>query len=308
MQLFWIILIVVVAALIAIIMGVTVKVFNVAVNVRAPKKKVFETNEATPGAADDEEARWLEGISFTEHAIKSFDGLNLFGREISADSDVWVISIHGFMEHGLSLVPYIRHFHEKGYNVLIPDLRACGESDGQYLGMGWLDRLDILKWIDHIVVRHPDARIVLYGKSMGGATVMMTTGEKLPENVIVAVEDCGYTSVWDEFSMQLKKVYHLPIFPILYLGSSMCKRKVGYSFFEASSVDQLKKSKTPTLFIHGTADSFVPYSMLDQVYDVCAAEKQKLSVEGAEHSMAAKENPQLYYKTVDDFLAKYGIK
>ena len=90
---------------------------------------------------------------------------------------------------------------EQGWNVLLPDMRTHGESEGKYIGMGWLDRLDVLKWIDLIRERDEQAQIILHGVSMGGATVMMTSGEALPENVRAVIDDCGYTSVWDIFRM-----------------------------------------------------------------------------------------------------------
>ena len=59
-----------------------------------------------------------------------------------------------------------------------------------------------------------NAEIVLYGVSMGGATVMMASGEDLPGNVKAIIEDCGYSSVWDEFSYQLQALFNLPEFPL----------------------------------------------------------------------------------------------
>ena len=87
-----------------------------------------------------------------------------------------------------------------GHERIAPDLRACGDSEGNFVGMGWLDRKDVLRWIDYIIQRDPDAEIVIHGISMGAATTMMTAGEDTPDNVKAFVEDCGYTSVWDVFS------------------------------------------------------------------------------------------------------------
>lgn len=170
-----------------------------------------------------------------------------------------------------------------------------------------LQRPDVLAWIDTIIQRDPEARIVLHGVSMGGATVMMASGEDLPDNVKCIVEDCGYSSVWDEFSFQLKNVFHLPAFPILNAASMFSKLRAGYSFQEASSVEQLKKATVPMLFIHGDADTFVPFEMLDVVYNACAsAEKEKLVSPGAAHGGAVSTEPTLYWDTVTAFLDKYA--
>ena len=102
---------------------------------------------------------------------------------------------------------------------LTPDLRACGDTDGNYLGMGWLDRKDILSWIDWIVAQDSDARIVIHGISMGAATTMMTAGEDTPDQVVAFIEDCGYTSVWDTFSSELKLRFGMPEFPLMYTAN-----------------------------------------------------------------------------------------
>lgn len=108
--------------------------------------------------------------------------------------------LHGYRGDYTGALCLAEPYYEAGYQVIAPDLRACGESEGSYVGMGWLDREDILQWIDYITVRDPQAEIVIHGISMGAATTMMTAGETTPDAVKAFVEDCGYTSVWDVFS------------------------------------------------------------------------------------------------------------
>lgn len=97
--------------------------------------------------------------------------------------------------------------------------------------MGWLDREDILQWIDYITVRDPQAEIVIHGVSMGAATTMMTAGETTPDAVKAFVEDCGYTSVWDVFSSELQLRFGLPEFPILYTASAVAKLPGGVQLY-----------------------------------------------------------------------------
>lgn len=190
--------------------------------------------------------------------------------------------------------------------ALDPAARAHERSEGRYTGMGWPERRDIVDWVGALVGQDPDAEVVLFGVSMGGATVMMTAGEELPANVKCVIEDCGYSSVWDEFAGQLQELFGLPTFPVLDAASLVTQVRAGYSFKEASAVEQLKKTSLPILFIHGEADTFVPYWMLDVVYEACAsAEKEKLSIPGAAHGEVSWEDPELYWSTVETFLAKH---
>lgn len=309
----WIVIIAVIIIFAVVVLVAANKIFDVAVNAKKTKEKVLKTNantseklaEKTKKEIDNE---WLRAQEFRMHEQESYDGLRLVARELPAKnpSNVWVVCIHGFSGCGLNLGIAARRWHEKGYNVFLPDLRGSGDSEGDYYGMGWLDRFDIISWLKGtILVEHPDADIILHGVSMGAATVMMTTGEALPPNVRVAVEDCGYTSVWEEFTIQLKKVYGLPQFPIMHIANGMAKRRAGYSFKEASSVEQVKKSKTSTLFIHGDADTFVPFFMLNEVYNPAACEKEKLVVHGAQHGEAVTVDPKAYWDTIDEFAEKH---
>lgn len=262
------------------------------------KESIYQTNESG--------IKWLEQNG-TEVEIISKDGLKLVGYEIKArqNSNIWVIAVHRYMGSGTDMIQYVEKFRSYGYNGLIIDLRAHGRSEGQYIGMGWLDRYDLRMWIDKIIEENKNCKIILYGISMGASTVSMTTGEELPKEVKLAIADCGYTSVWEEFAVHLKKILHVLPFPLLYVASFMSKMFVGYGFKEASTIKQLKKSKTPTLFIHGKKDKFVPFSMLDKIYKSAQCEKEKLEIEEAAHAESCNINPEKYWGTIEKFIEKY---
>ena len=247
---------------------------------------------------ENSEDRWLE----------SRDGLKLHALYLAQpeQSHKYVVACHGYGSIPQYMGRSAAQFYEMGFNILAPAARAHELSEGRYASMGWLERLDIVDWANTLAAQDPDAEIVLYGISMGGATVMMTAGEDLPANVKCIIEDCGYSSVWDEFAGQLEEMFGLPTFPVLDAASLVTQLRAGFSFKEASAVEQLKKATLPMLFIHGEDDTFVPYRMLDVVYDACAsAEKERLSVPGAGHGGAAGTDPELYWSTVEAFLAKH---
>lgn len=134
---------------------------------------------------------------------------------------------------------------------------------------------------------------------------MMTSGEKLPTNVKVIVEDCGYSSVMDVFTYQLDDLFGLPKFPVMNAANTVTQLRAGYDLNEASAVKQVLKSKTPMLFIHGEDDTFVPYSMLDDVYNAANVDKDKLIIPGAGHGEAELVDPEKYWNKVWGFVDKY---
>ena len=159
-----------------------------------------------------------------------------------------VIVVHGFTNDKEDMKPYAWMFHELGYNVLMPDNMSHGDSEGQIIGYGWNDRLNVIKWAEMLVEQNSDSEITLFGVSMGAATVMMASGEEsLPDQVVNIIEDCGYSSVWDELKYQAKEMYNLPAFPILYEVSAISKIRAGFSYGQASSVNQLKNNTRPVL-------------------------------------------------------------
>lgn len=251
--------------------------------------------------------RWYDENYKQDVTIKSRKGVPLHATEFRnpSNSNVWVVTIHGWTNVKREQSSYAMEFYRRGFNVLIPDLRGHDRSESKFVSMGWLDRLDMVDWINSIAQENPKSKIIIHGVSMGAATTMMTTGEELPENVVLAIEDCGYTSVKDIFTDQCIRKYHLP--PKLVMPSATLINKLvnGFFFGQASCVKQLKKSKTPTLFIHGDKDDFVLPENLDVVYEACAAPKAKHIVRGAEHALSSHWFHEEYWQTVDAFLDEY---
>lgn len=236
-------------------------------------------------------------------SIKSKDGLKLSGNFRTQDSHKWALVIHGYKSTNRNMMGYGKKYYDSGYNVLLPDDRASGKSEGNHIGMGWLDKDDMVKWIKWIVKKDPEAKIVVHGVSMGGATTMMLSGLN-PKHVVCYIEDCGYTSVWDIFSSELKKRFSLPSFPVMDVSNIMAKIEAGYDFKEASSIEQVKKCKKPMLFIHGTKDDFVPYSMVNKVYNAAKCDKELYSVKGATHANSIYLDPLGYWNHVFNFITE----
>lgn len=291
--------------------------YNLALNPYTSKDLIFGSDDKdssdmvsqneTSGISTVDDRTWLlEHSGYEDLFMTSRDGLKLHNYVLTqSDSNKWMIAVHGYTSEGILMAPYARKFYDMGYNIIIPDLRSHGQSEGDYIGMGWDERFDIIDLVNYIVENNHDAQIALFGVSMGAATVMNVSGEELPSNVKAIIEDCGYTSVWDQFAYQLDDLFGLPAFPMMHTASLVGKLRAGYWIGEASSIEQVKKSITPTLFIHGDADDFVPYFMLDQLYAASNAEKEKLVIEGGGHAKSKDVDPELYWSTITNFLDKY---
>lgn len=242
-------------------------------------------------------------------SIKTFDGINLKGlyvRQKEQKSHRYALIVHGYRAEPRDMCNYAVYLMDKGWNVLLPGQRGHGWSEGNCVDMGTFACRDMVEWCSFIEKEDPEAKILLYGVSMGAATVMMASGqENLPDNVVAAIEDCGYTSVWDQFAYSIGVQFNLPVHPMLDLASFICRLKNGYSFRDGSSVRALAKAKIPMLFIHGDKDTYVPYEMLEKNYAAKQGEKEILVVPGAIHATSCFAQPELYYSCVDAFIEKW---
>lgn len=252
---------------------------------------------------------WDQEQQFEEINMTSYDDLNLKGYFLEAKepSNKLVVFAHGYLGRASDMSLYGQYYYEElGYNMFTADARGHGQSEGDYIGFGWHDRLDYVDWMNLLIEKlGPDTEIVLHGLSMGAATVLMTSGEELPNNVKVVIADSPYTSVHDMFSYQMKRMFKLPSFPILNSTSMVTKMKADYSLKEASALEQVKKTDIPILYIHGNADTFVPTKHARKLYENTNSDTELVTFDGAGHGEAFVIAREEYIKNLNHFLNKY---
>ena len=267
------------------------------------------TAEAMDVFLDGDWREWVAEQDYEEIELTSDDGLKLQGSLLEAEepTNKTVVLVHGYLGRGTDMGLYAEYYYETlGYNVFFADMRGHGESEGDYIGFGWHDRLDVIDWTDLLIEKlGPDTEVVVHGVSMGAAAVLMASGEHMPEQVKAIVADSPYTSVYDLFAYQMKRMYHLPAVPILPTTSAVTKMRAGYSLTEASALDQVKKAEVPILYVHGEADDFVPTRMAEELYENTKSDAEIMKVEGAGHSESFVVAKEKYTKKLEAFLSEY---
>ena len=237
--------------------------------------------------------------------IQSEDGLKLHATWFpNNDCKKVVICFHGYTSQGMNdYIGLSGYYLKKGYSMLLVDERAHGQSEGKYIGFGCLDRKDAMKWIAHIIKDcGEDVQILLHGTSMGGATVLMASSLDLPSQVKGIISDCAFTSPKEVFTHVLKHMIHLPAFPMMQISDFLNRKLAGYGLDDCNAAREVKKANVPILFIHGSADTFVPCSMCDEIYWNCASPKQRLIVEGAAHAESYYKDTKAYEEALDTFI------
>lgn len=240
--------------------------------------------------------------------ILSHDGISLVGHWYLCEKPARIlIAVHGWRSSWCKDFGLIADFlHENHCSVLFVEQRGQNDSEGDYIGFGVTEQFDCLDWVQW-VMEHKSASLPIYlcGISMGATTVLMASGLELPENVHGIMADCGFTSpdeIWKHIANDNLRISYR--FKRLIAGN-LYDRKNHVDGFEYSTVDALRCSKTPVLFIHGTDDHFVPVEMTYENYCACAAPKRLLIVPGADHGMSFLIDPEGYKSVVRNFWKEF---
>lgn len=216
------------------------------------------------------------------------------------------ILVHGIFGTHKDLQPQAKILLENGFNILAPDLRAHGETTGKEISMGNFEKRDIVLWAKEIVKRFgKDCQIVLLGISMGGATVLLTSGEKLPKNVKCVISDSGYSNAGKELKYVVNRAL-VPSFIILPQLNFFLKRLSFFDLNKVQPIEAVKSTNLPILFIHGSKDTFVPCKMSKEMFEVSNKETCELEIfEGAIHIQSFATNNDRYKITLLNFINKW---
>ena len=251
--------------------------------------------------------KFLREHTSQEIQTVSYDGLTLSGIWVPAEKPKGTILLaHGYRSS--KLVDFSIAFglyHSMGMNILLPDQRAHGKSEGKYITFGVKESRDMQSWIDFHNKQFGEFPIVLSGLSMGASTVLYLADEDLPANVKGIIADCGFTSPKEIIASVFRRVIHLPPEPSLWVCDLCARIFAGFRLTQKDTRQTLKHTKLPVLLVHGMEDGFVPCEMTKEGYDVCNGTKEILLVEKADHGVSFLVDKERYTKTVTAFIEKY---
>lgn len=247
---------------------------------------------------------YLNDHNAKEVSVTSYDGLKLCGTWLETENAKGTIILaHGYRSCKLVEFSMVLDFYQSyGLNILLPDQRSHGKSEGRLITFGVKECKDMKRWIRWVNKNQGNRPIILSGLSMGASTVLFLADEKLPANVKGIIADCGFTSPWEIISCVFRRVTHLPAAPSLWVAEVFARIFGGFSLRQKNTKDVLKYSKLPVLMVHGTEDGFVPCEMTQQGYDACTGDKEIFLVEGADHGLSFLKDTNCYKEKVQAFL------
>ena len=270
------------------------------------KRNEFDTKLVNHSKDDTPDKIWLKSLQNEEITMKSFDGLKLKGYYVDNNGSTKVaLIVHGYHGSWLSLASQARMFYEDGYSLLLINNRGHGTSEGKHFSMGTKETRDLLMWIDLLNARNREYRIVLFGVSMGGHIVMMSA-DKLPFNVMCAVEDCGFTSLYRQM-LYTSQITNAPLFRYSTFMTSLISIVFYHFSCHNNAKKTLPKSRIPFLFMHGDIDGIVPFKNIDRAESYFPKDiyHEKVVFNECDHCEQIKRQPDLYKEKLIGFVDKF---
>ena len=269
------------------------------------------------GTADDDEYRILidaykiKNQSNETVMMQAFDNTKLIGHYYEREKGApLIVFFHGLWGHSyLDGVPIYRITQKHNWNLLLCDLRAQGDSEGEFSTLGVLEKYDCLDWVEWAQNRFGDKNpIFLMGVSTGASVAMMSSNLGLPKSVRGIIDDCGFTSTMEMIDVNCKS--HLPDYIptrmfdfFVEMGTSVWGH---FCISKADACKAVSQTDIPILIIHGDRDTQAPLSMAYRLYDSCSSEKQLYVVHGANHAENYRKDPEGYENVIAQFVEEHS--
>ncbi|MGD9761191.1 MAG: alpha/beta hydrolase [Candidatus Izemoplasmatales bacterium] len=231
---------------------------------------------------------WFLNIPKDDVYIHSYDGLKLHGfyiPSIDKTTDNLAIVIHGYQSCATDMIIIAKLYSDLGFKVLMIDLRGHGLSEGKFTSMGYYEKYDLKKWINHCLRTYgANSKILLHGVSMGAAMSMLVTEFKEKEHLNFLILDSGFTVFSKTLAESIKSKFFLIFIPGISFFTFILHK---FTLNKISPLKAIKNSQIPFLIIHGDKDKPVPEKMAKELYEASPVQnKDILIIEGSPHAKA----------------------
>ena len=259
---------------------------------------VYRQLQGEHGAPEKTPAVW--GASYENVTHLTDDGLTLRGWWVPNRGEKAVLLMHGFGGNRNGIYTGIFElgawYWKRGYNVLLPDLRAHGESDGRFVHFGVKERDDMLGWIEKI---DPEARYrwTLHGFSMGASTALMMK-ERDPKRFAYVVADAPWIDFGKLVKQELWKRAGLPSWSFPYVRW-IAETFFGQDFREADNRKRVRRlCGAPILYVFEADDRLVPSYQRRILMRECP-DADRVLFPDAGHVEAFKNDPEAYTRLLE---------
>jgi len=245
------------------------------------------------------------GLEVEDVGFVSPDGVGLEGWWNDGDNGLPVlIFVHGLNRSRLELLERGADASNRGFGVLLFDLRNHGSSGDDFTTLGVRESLDVCAAMDWVRENAPDRRIILWGVSLGASTALLSIDRcEVPAGVIA---DSAFLSFDETVAHHLTLYTPLPAFPIAHLLIALTRLRMD---FESDDGDvELAVSRhpeVPVLFVAGREDQRMPPALAERLRASSShPDSSILIIDEATHGRAYERDPDRYLEAVYAFIGR----
>ncbi len=248
--------------------------------------------------------KFIKSLPQKWYYTTAFDGVKLAGRYFDNNSSCTIFLFHGYRsvaERDFSCA--VEMYMKMGFNVFLADQRAHGKSEGKLITFGVKESRDVVSWVEFVNAKFAPKQVVISGLSMGATTVLLALGHKLPENVKGVIADCGFSSPSDIIEKVGKDSFKINAHFFIPFLDFACRIIGKFSIMNISTVNAVKNSELPILYIHGESDNFVPCQMSKSAFEARSENSKIFLSKDAGHGMSFLVDTDLVLQELKNFLS-----
>ena len=248
------------------------------------------------------------GIDFENISFITTDSIKLRGWFIGSQNSLTaptIIIAHGLGASKSDFINLSGFLSSNGFNVLLFDFRAHGESGGKSCSLGLKEQMDITAALDYIISRKnlKNKNIGLYGFSLGGSAGILTASKDLRIKAIVA--DTPFSRLYTISADVIKRTYHLPSFPFMQLANVFYRLSFGGWIGQVAPADVIHLiSPRPILLITSDIDQMTPIYHARELIRKAGEPKELWVIEGATHGGTISMDAERYNQKLFNFFSK----
>jgi len=233
--------------------------------------------------------------------LKTKDGIQLEGWYIKTSGNArgTVLMFHGHGSKKSAVLDESAGFRKLGYNTLLLDFRAHGNSGGNTCTIGYYESEDVKLAYD-LIKEKGEKNVVLWGISMGAATITKAMNDYAlqPSKIIL---EMPFGSILQAAEGRIKMM-GLPGEPLASFITFWGGAEHGFWAFKMKPAEFAKKITVPTLLQWGRNDPRVQQAETDAIYQNLAGKKQLVVYEKAGHESLYDNDYDKWMETVSSFL------
>ena len=262
----------------------------------------FRSNEALhPGELD---------LSYLDLEVQTDDSLTLKGYWIASEwntSSAVVILLHGIggcKEHFLGVSAQLA---QRGYESVALDLRAHGQSEGQFTTYGYREKYDVKAIIDHIRRKNDSIPIGIWGHSLGGAIALQAMA--LDDRISFGIVESTFRDLKEIMLDYQKRLTKIPLTYFMRKAIKKSEDIANYRVNEVKPIESVPDIKHPVLIAHGNKDRHISYHYGQQLYEnLGGVNNEWVLIDGGEHHGLQKTGGEDYQDRLYAFLSKQVMR